>query len=168
MTHTIHELSQTYSDTLFVSSGGGGEPAQRSSIAIDILGKALVDVNISVLLDRDFASGKTTTQTDRDIYLKNNPKKHRVLRRWELENYLYDKEVLRQYSKQYDLEFDGDTFDDKIANIVDGDVKGLTGLIKNICGVKGNVSPKTFKIELSKLITPEMEVYKELESCIFY
>ena len=106
-------FGESFSDTLFVSSGGGGEPQQRSSIAIDILKKALVDLEILVLLDRDFASGKSTDENDRRIYLETNPDNHRVLRRWELENYLYDKEVLKMYSKRRRLQFDEECYERK-------------------------------------------------------
>ena len=40
-------------------------------------------------------------------------------------------------------------------------------LAENFCNIRVNVNPEKFKIELSKLITPDMDVYKELEDCIF-
>ena len=89
-------FSETHNDTLFVSSGGNTEPQQRSEIALAILTKVFKDIEIFVLVDRDFASGNTTDTNDREAYLKNNPSNHRVLVRWELENYLYDKEVLKK------------------------------------------------------------------------
>ena len=46
-------------------------------------------------------------------------------------------------------------------------MKDETGRIKNYCNLKGSVNPETFKIELSRHITPDMNVYKELEECIF-
>ena len=110
-------FSERYNDTLFVSSGGNTEPQQHSEIAIAILSKVFKDIEILVLIDRDFASGKSTDANDRELYLKNNPNNHRVLKRWELENYLYDKEVLREYVRRNNLTFDEDTYDEKVTNI---------------------------------------------------
>ena len=68
-----------YHDTLFISSGGNTELDQRSEVALAILTKVFSDIEIFVLKDRDFASGKQTTQADRDEYLRLNGKNHRVL-----------------------------------------------------------------------------------------
>ena len=160
-------FSETHSDTLFVSSGGNTEPQQRSEIALVVLSKFLKDIEILVLVDRDFASGKLTDANDREVYLKTHPDNHRVLKRWELENYLYDKEVLKEYSQKNNLTFDETAYDEKVTNIIDDNVKNITGIIKNVCGIKTSISPELFKIELSKCITPEMEIYKELHDCIF-
>lgn len=86
-------FGEKYPDTLFISSGGNTELDQRSVIAISILSKVFPDVEILVLKDRDMASGKETTEEDRLLYLSNNPQNHRVLKRFEIENYLFDKEV---------------------------------------------------------------------------
>ena len=99
-------FGSAYHETLFVSSGGNTEPQQRSEIALSILTKVFRDIEILVLVDRDFASGKTTDANDREIYLKHNPDNHRVLVRWELENYLYDEEVLQIYCANHGLMFD--------------------------------------------------------------
>ena len=96
-------FSSSYPDTLFVSSGGNTEPQQRSQIALTIFPKILKGVDILVLSDRDFASGAPTTAADRDVHLRNNPENYRVLNRWELENYLYDEEVLVRYCAHHGL-----------------------------------------------------------------
>ena len=157
-----------YHDTLFVSSGGNTEPQQRSEIALRILTKVFRDIEILVLVDRDFASGKTTDANDREVYLKNNSNNHRVLIRWELENYLYDEEVLQAYCAKNGLVFDRDSYRKHVADLVNENVKEQTGLIKNICGIKANINREKFKIELSKCVTSEMSVYKEPQDCIFY
>ena len=159
-------FSEAHNDTLFVSSGGNTEPQQRSEIALAILTKVFKDIEIIVLVDRDFASGKETSANDREAYLESNPSNHRVLKRWEIENYLYDIEVLKKYSEKYGFEFDESSYNNHITDIVNQHVKDMTGIIKNICGVKGNINPEIFKIQLSKLITPDMKVYKELHDCI--
>ena len=160
-------FGQTYPDTVFVSSGGNTELDQRSEIALAILGKVFPDLEIWVFKDRDMASGKTTTEQDRQEYLKINPDNHRVMKRWEIENYLFDKEVLIAYCQNKGRYLDESTYDIRISNIYDEDVKSLVGYIKNLCQISCSINPDKFKIELSKYITPNMEVYKELEKCIF-
>ena len=93
-------FGEKYPETLFISSGGNTELDQRSEIAISILSKVFPDVEILVLKDRDMASGKDTDENDRQEYLSNNPHNHRVLKRFEIENYLFDKEVLSNYCAQ--------------------------------------------------------------------
>jgi AAA15 family ATPase/GTPase len=110
-------FSKHHTDTLFISSGGNTELDQRSEIAIAILGKVFPDLEIWVLKDRDMASGKATNEKDRQIYLSTNPENHRVLRRWEIENYLYDKEVLRSYCTANSLSFDEASYDKSVKDI---------------------------------------------------
>ena len=161
-------FSEAHHDTQFVSSGGNTEPQQRSEIALAILTKVFNELEILVLIDRDFGSGEPTGANDREVYLKNNSNNHRVLNRWELENYLYDKEVLKEYSVKNSLAFNETTYSQHVTDITNNNVKDMTGVIKNICGVIGSISSEKFKIELSKCINPEMKVYKELHDCIFY
>ena len=160
-------FSKKYPDTLFVSSGGNTELDQRSSVAISILSKVFKDVEILVLKDRDLGSGKLVKQSDRLQYLKENPDYHRVLVRWEIENYLFDKEVLVKYCVENTLLFDEVAYDRYVTNIDDQDIKNNVGYIKNFCNIKTNINPDKFKINLSKVISENMTIYKELESCIF-
>lgn len=154
-------------DILFVSSGGNTELDQGSEVAIAILGKVLPDLQILVLKDRDMASGKKTDENDRQVYLKTNPDNHRVLRRWEIENYLYDKEVLKSYCDEKSLQFDEVSYDALVTDIDNQDLKGENQKIKNFCGIKGPVKPEKFKLELSSHLRPGMEAYRELEACVF-
>ncbi|MBE9242932.1 hypothetical protein, partial [Synechocystis salina] len=110
--------------------------------------------------------GKDTNENDRIVYLKTNPDNHRVLKRWEIENYLYDKEVLVNYCKSNQLNFDQETYDNFVSDINNQNLKDHTSQIKNICGIKNSINPEKFKLELSKYITQDMEVYSELESCV--
>ncbi len=160
-------FGESYPNTLFVSSGGNTELDQRSDIAILILSKVFTGLNILVLKDRDMASGANTSQNDRTLYLKNNPANHRVLVRWELENYLYDKELLQAYALKHGLNFDESKYDAAVSNIEDDDVKSITGQIKSIVGLVGSVQVDKFKIALAEVVNKEMTVYKELEKCIF-
>ena len=161
-------FNEKYPDTLFISSGGNTELDQRSDIAISILTKVFSEVEIIVLKDRDMGSGKEIDEQQRQIYLQNNPQNHRVLRRFELENYLFDKEVLIRYCQTLGTVFDQSTYDSKITDIVNQHVKDEKGLIKNICGIQGSINPEVFKKNIAKCIREDMEVYKELEQIIFY
>lgn len=154
-------------DTVFVSSGGQTELDQRRDIAIRILGKEFKKLEIWVLKDRDMASGKLVSESDRQFYLANNPDHHRVLKRWELENYLFDKEILLKYCQYEGLSFNEEEYDKFISDIENQNVKDEVNHIKNFCGIKTNISPKMFKQNLSKYITKETKVYAELLKCIF-
>ena len=160
-------FSEKYHDTLFISSGGNTELDQRSEIALAILNKVFDDIEILVLKDRDISSGRLTTLEERNTYLKNNPRNHRVLERWEIENYLFDKEVLKKYCELERLTFDESSYDSSITDIINQDVKKENSRIRNICGIRVNINPEIFKLNLSTIITENMNIYKELEKCIF-
>lgn len=160
-------FGEKYPDTLFISSGGNTELDQRSDIAISILSKVFSDVEILVLKDRDMASGKNTTEADRQMYLSNNPQNHRVLNRFEIENYLFDKEVLKAYCDENGKTFDEVAYDGFVTDIVNQQVKDNTGYIRNFCGIVGSINSEVFKKNLAKVIRPDMQVYKELEEVVF-
>ncbi len=160
-------FAHSHPDTLFTSSGGNTEPDQRSAIAMAVLSKVFPTVEIWVLKDRDMASGKATDENDRGVYLRTNPNNHRVLKRWEIENYLYDKAVLTAYCAGEGLSFDEVAYDALVTNINDQDLKSETTRIKNICGIKGSINGDVFKVALSRYVTEAMPVYRELQDCIF-
>ncbi len=160
-------FGEKYPNTLFVSSGGNTELDQRSNFAISILGKAIQNLEVLVLKDRDVGSGKDTSDADRQEYIDNNEKHHRMLKRVELENYAFDKEVVRAYCVDKNIEFDEVTYDQHLPDIRNGDVKDKVNIIKNICGINVSISPEKFKLNLADYIKDNMDVYKELESCIF-
>ena len=160
-------FGEQYPETLFVSSGGNTELDKRSDIAISILSKVFPDVEILVLKDRDMASGRLTSENDRQIYLDANPENHRVLKRFEIENYLYDKAVLQKYCEANSLDFDEGAYDEFCTDIENQQVKDETGRIKSICGITVSISPDRFKKNLAKYIDCTMDVYSELEDVIF-
>jgi AAA15 family ATPase/GTPase len=160
-------FSEQHHDTLFISSGGNTELDQRSEIAIAILTKVFSDIEILVLKDRDMASGRENTENDRQVYLQNNPPNHRVLKRWELENYLFDKNVLKKYCSENSLEFNEEQYDLLVTDIDNQNLKDSTGRIKNICGITSSINAEQFKITLSKYLEKDMAVYSEIENCIF-
>ncbi len=89
------------------------------------------------------------------------------MRRWEMENYLYDKAVLTSYCLEKSLVFEEAEYDKFVTDIVNQNLKDETGRIKNFCGIRTNINPETFKLTLSQYVTEDMAVYKELEECIF-
>lgn len=161
-------FNENYPDTLFVSSGGNTELDQRSNIAISILSKVFSNIEILVLKDRDMASGKDIDEHGRQLYLQTNPQNHRVLKRFELENYIYDKEVLIEYCRRNGTQFDEQTYDQKINDIYNQHVKDETGLIKHICGLDGSINAEVFKRRVAECIHCNMTVYHELERVIFF
>lgn len=160
-------FAEEFPETMFVSSGGGTELDQRSTIAIAIIGKVFPTVEIMLVKDRDMASGQATDEAVRQQYLADHPANHRVLRRWELENYLYDKEVLKAYCTGEKLTFDEASYDALVTNIVDQNVKDETGKIKTICGLTASIAPDKFKLKIAGYIVPDMAVYADLAECIF-
>ncbi|MGI8543590.1 MAG: AAA family ATPase [Aridibacter sp.] len=160
-------FSEKYHDTLFISSGGNTELDQRSEIGLAILSKVLTDLEILVLKDNDVSSGKIATENDRELYLQNNLKNHRMLERFEIENYLFDKEVLKKYCESKNLTFDEVEYNKFVTNINKQNLKDEIGRIKNYCGINPSINAEQFKINLSELITEDMKVYSDLESCIF-
>jgi hypothetical protein len=160
-------FAESHPNTLFTSSGGNTEPDQRSTIALTVLGKVFPAVSIWVLKDRDMASGKPTDESDRQKYLMMNATNHRLLKRWEIENYLYDKDVLKAYCAGEGLSFDELAYDAFVTNINDQNLKDETNRIKNFCGIKFSINPEIFKTKLSNYVTSQMPMFLELEGCIF-
>lgn len=108
-----------------------------------------------------------TDEVARQQYLQNNPKYHRVLRRWEIENYLFDKEVLKKYCDQNNLQFSEQDYNAFVTNICDQNLKDESNRMRNYCNIVGSVNSEAFKLNLAKVIDASMEVYKELERVIF-
>ena len=84
------------------------------------------------------ASGGKPDASDRARYLENNPANHRVLSRWEIENYLFDKEVLKAYCRSKSTVFDEAGYDKHVLDVANQDLKPLTQHFKNFCGQKAN------------------------------
>jgi len=160
-------FSEKYYDTLFISSGGNTELDQRSEIALAILSKVFSDIEILALKDRDVSSGKPNNENDRQVYLQNNPQNHRIMKRWEIENYLFDKEVLKIYCLSNNLNFDETEYDKFVTDIDNQNLKDVTGRIKNFCGITTSINAESFKLTLSTFVKEGMSVYSELEKCIF-
>ena len=88
-------FSDEFPDTLFISQGGSGEVV-RSEHLVSILKAVASGIEIEKLVDRDDMSDRERAAM---------PKKGiRVLRRRELEEYLYDPEVLRTFLRAQDCD----------------------------------------------------------------
>lgn len=157
-------FSESKPDALFISSGGNTEPDKYSSIALKILNKALKDVELLLLKDKDVnADGTSTTDEQRIQFIGMNPQTNRMLKRREIENYLFDFEIL---SRQYpDLMIE--QYNSKISDIKEDNVKDIAGEIMVLCGITSGINKEDFKLTLSNQILPETAVYNEIYECIF-
>lgn len=160
-------FNEKYPDTLFVSSGGNTELDQRSDIAIAILSKALPDLEVLVLKDRDSGSGRCVSAEEREIYLNNNSKNHRMLNRWEIENYLFSKDSLMDYCKKNSLTFDESAYDKHVLDIENQNVKESVSHFRNFCGIKTNINPEVFKLRIAECLSEGTETFIDLERSIF-
>lgn len=160
-------FGEKYPDTLFISSGGNTELDQRSEIALQILSKVFHDVEIWILKDLDCESGKPVDEVTRQKYLSQHNDRHRILKRFEIENYLFDKDVLKAYCEQNSLSFIEAEYDRLIKDIKTQNIKSITGEIKRVCSVTCSISKNKFKLDLASAVNTNMAVYKELESIIF-
>jgi predicted ATPase len=150
---------ENYPETLFVSSGGGGAMRKNTSLALKVLSKAFNDVDLCLLKDRD-----NLIETERESFLEED-QSHRMLERSEIENYIFDKEVLTRFCSVNSQTFNGDRYDSKVTDINLQNLKPVQQEIQACCGTSGSIPD--FKRKLAKVITKEMEVYKKLESAIF-
>lgn len=158
---------EEYPDTVFVSSGGNTLLEPNSRVAINILSKVYKVIDILILKDLDSNSGKPVDLEFRNLYLSSSPKNHKMLSRYEIENYLYDKEVLNAYCVANGKEFNENMYDSIVSDVVLDDVKSKTNDIKKCCGLDENINTVKFKLELAKMIVKETNVYKELKKIIF-
>jgi len=155
--NTIFEIE--HGDTVFVSSGGGGEVARNALLAVRILGKAIKEVSLNVLRDRD-----ELTDEERVSFLGADSNRRMLVRR-EIENYLFDKEVVSALASKMGSEFDEARFDSAVSDIQFADLKPVQQIVQASCGFAGKAVD--FKLALASAITPTMAVFRELESAIF-
>jgi len=148
-----------HSDSLFISAGGADMVA-NSSLALSILSKAFVGVEVFRLKDRD-----GLTQEERKAFIGKNGS-NRMLYRREIENYLFDKEILKLYCQSVGVAFDENRFDEIVIDIKKEDLKGeKSNQLTQMCDFRG--SPDSFMIELAKHVRSETAVYSFLEADIF-
>ena len=160
-------FSSKYPNVQFVSSGGDNEPEQRRNIAFKVFSKAFANLKILVLKDMDNESGKEVNSETREKYLNQDRENYRILNRFEIENYLFDKEILEKYCNANGKVFDEKKYNEIVKDITNDHVKDMIKNIKECCNEDINKSNNDFKIELAGLIIENTTVYKELENVIF-
>ena len=167
-------FGSTHPDTEFVPLGGTSEVEQNAMIIGDALQNLLSSVKIWSVFDRDDRS----SQEIADLESKGT----RVLRRRDLENYLWDDEVLAKLcrtcgnpsaeplivSKKNELVLQA-----QACGRPSDDIKSISGQlynqVKTILGLTGcgNDTTAFSRDTLAPLITPDMAVYRELEEDVF-
>lgn len=145
----------------FVSSGGGGAMNKNSDLALTILSKALDSVTLLRLKDRD---GKA--DSERTAFLEQSPA-NRMLTRREIENYLFDFEILSSYCAERGERIDRAAYDALVPNIQSADLRAGQTLqhLTHLCKFSGSVHE--FKLTLAAHITTDTASYSDLEASIF-
>ena len=162
-------FAETHSDTLFVSYGSSGE-VENSQSLMSVLGAIAKGITVWPVIDRD-----DMDPDERTVTIEGGI---RVLRRRELENYLYDPEVLRTFLRRNDKEKLAATILNKrkklLASLLMKDnVKSVTQelfeYIRDETGIT-TLGRKRQRFALSQLIPALREtpsVFRELEEDIF-
>jgi hypothetical protein len=152
----------SHPDTLFISSGGTNDLPKNSSLAIKVMSKAFLDVDLLLLRDRD-----DNLDTQRNDFLV-QASHHRMLLRREIENYLLDSNVLRNYCTGNGKLFDETEYARIVSDIATQDLKQGNSIrqLRELCGCFDKPNEE-FKKELASYIEPSTTVYAELETCIF-
>lgn len=147
-----------FNDVLFISSGGNTEPEINSSVAMKVLSKAFTDVELFLLKDRD-----EKTNVERKEFL-NQSNGNRMLERREIENYIFDIEILKKISTDKGRVFDEVKYNSIVSNVKTQDLKLHQQIFQSMCGDNGSI--EQFKITLAGYVSPETLVYQELKNCI--
>jgi len=142
-------------DVIFISSGGKNGVQKANQLLLKIIKEAGGLREIYSIIDKDNITDEERTKKMQDeAALK-------IWSRREIENYLFDKEIVESYCKQNSLEFSAITSFDNIKNINTDDVKQYQSSIMQQCGFSGSVDD--FKLKLAELIVPAISIYKLLK-----
>lgn len=72
------------------------------------------------------------------------------------------------FAAQYpSLAFQEADYDSFVTDIVNQNVKDDVARIKNFCSIVGSINSESFKMQLASSVTPGMDVFRELETCVF-
>ena len=153
-------FAKKYPSTLFISSGGKLEVKANASVALKILGKAFFGVELLLLNDRD-----TRTNEEREDWL--STPRNRMLNRREVENYIFDFDVLKAYCASRGRVLDRVRYDAIVTDVAMQDLKAghTTATLKELCG-DAAVSNAKFKLALAPHILGT-RAFDELEAAIF-
>jgi argininosuccinate synthase len=88
-----------------------------------------------------------------------------MLVRREIENYLFDKETLRNYAVSKGVAFNEMRYDGVVNDIQNQDLKLIQQQIQHSVNFTGNIDD--FKKELRIFISKGGVIYNDLKSCIF-
>ncbi len=144
-----------------MSSGGNSEPDKYAQIALSVLNKAFMDTKILILKDMDINSnGTETTNSQREQFLSKSSC-NRMLTRREIENYLFDFEIVSKFKPHITKQ----QYDSVILDI-ESEVKSKAAELMALCG-ESQKGKEKFLLNLSLYITPETNVYADLKRCIF-
>ncbi len=154
-------FDKKYPNTLFISSGGTWEVKANGSVALKILSKAFSGVELLLLHDRD-----TRTDGERTVWLA-TALRHRMLTRREVENYIFDFDVLNAYCASKDFALDRALYGTIVADVAMQDLKAgqTTASLKRLCGDPA-MSNAEFKLALAPHIR-DTRAFVELEAAIF-
>ena len=163
-------FADTHPDTLFVSHGGANE-VEHSEDLIAVLNAVATGIKVWRLIDRDdMTDGARREKIEDGI---------QVLRRREIENYLYDPAVLRTFLKNIEKECDAENILKKRSSLLQNydktseDVKSISReLLEFIrkttkCGDLGNTR-KEFAMEyLVPALKETFDVFEDIRADIF-
>ena len=142
-------------DVIFISSGGKNGVQKAHQLLLKIIKEAGGLREIYSIIDRDDISNEDRSRRmSDDSTLK-------IWSRREIENYLFDREIIEIYCRQNSLDFSGITAHNNIHDIINDDIKQYQSSIMQQCGFNGSI--EEFKLKLAEFITPNTEIYKLLK-----
>jgi energy-coupling factor transporter ATP-binding protein EcfA2 len=154
-------FGKKYPNTLFISSGGTHQVKANGSLALKILSKAFSGVELLLLHDRD-----VKTDEERRAWIAKAPH-HRMLGRREIENYIFDFEVLNAYCASKGLALDRGSYGAIVTNLAMQDLKAgqTTASLKKLCA-ESAMSNADFKQVLARHIRGT-SAFDDLDAAIF-
>ncbi len=158
-------FGDTHGDTIFLSRGGANEVEKSENLA-GIIEEIVEGIEIVRLIDRDDMTDEARAEKLRDPYL-------RVLSRREIENYLYDPQVLGTFFATHGVpEVPADLLellvDHRVADLGQVSRKVLDGAKKELKSVLLGNDRQQFELgHLAPALKDTPAVYGELETDIF-
>lgn len=145
--------------TLFVSAGGGGNVAASASIALRVLQKAFKGMEVLLLHDCD-----DHTEDERAAWLR-KASHHRMLKRRELENYLFDVDVLSSFCEAHGRVLDKERYSKTVRDVIMQDLKREQQQLQALCG-EPHMKSRDFKLALACHVRGT-RAGAELRDCVF-
>lgn len=143
-------------EVLFVSGENKTTVQKSGAILSNIVKNAGSLRKIIALVDKDNIPKEKIEE------FQNKSPEQKFLRRREIENYLFDDEILKKYCESKNLNFSEITC--KFNDIINDDAKEKQSAIRNQCAFDGSV--EEFKLILASFITPDTNIYAELKECV--